>query len=671
MTTWLARKAGSNGNGGTSAAVRSSGSDGIVNSTVGISIITSITAAWTAADIGHAIFVAGATRRIITAVTIQTTKTVTTSNGSTTVQSSAQFDTSMVGQAITGPGIPANTVVTVFTDSSHMTMNNAAGAGFGTGTATFYPSATTAAITGGGAFSAGANQTWVVGGPLLTVNHAVQLAATGAGDNLYLGAGVYRETVTLTQSGSAGLPISIIGDVDGAITGDAGEVQITNYLVNDKSASSATAPFGISTMAFVSFSNLTIVCGNSNGVTTSAGAANLTFTDCVILATTGVSVALTTPSNGTAMNVLIDRCVLASVVNNDTVSVTMTTTASGAGDYDANITIRNSFLFAPGHAGIRVLAGGASANRGGGVRAYACTIISDTNQNFAVGSNACSAVIPCEVHGSLLIGGNGTSLFANITGQLIESHNLIYAATARTNVPVGAGSVANAANSVIAPVLEFGQSLKNYGVARPWFGPGSASAPAAAWNAGVVPVGGVRSGNVRPGLPPGSPGWLHTLQPLAPVYQIANVPIPNVDWANRPRPAGTGSNLPCVGFTEFHDSAVKDTVTFDVSPASAKFIGPGDVDLPVPVDAVSQTISVRVYLGTNYSGPMPTVSLLANGEIGVAAQSVAATPGSWGAWQTVTLAAINPTAAGFVKVRLASLDSSGAGQCNFDTVAVA
>jgi hypothetical protein len=61
----------------------------------------------------------------------------------------------------------------------------------------------------------------------LTIDKAANTVA--AADNVYVGAGVYRELVTMDTSGSSGSQISFIADVDGEQTGDAGLVIISAY----------------------------------------------------------------------------------------------------------------------------------------------------------------------------------------------------------------------------------------------------------------------------------------------------------------------------------------------------------------------------------------------------------------------------------------------------------
>ena len=68
MSTWFVRKTGSDNNGGSSKTVRSTGTDGV---TSGTNTLTSITSAWTSADVGHGIFIGGVNQwRKITRFTI-------------------------------------------------------------------------------------------------------------------------------------------------------------------------------------------------------------------------------------------------------------------------------------------------------------------------------------------------------------------------------------------------------------------------------------------------------------------------------------------------------------------------------------------------------------------------------------------------------------------------
>lgn len=666
MTTWMVRKSGSDNNGGTSRTVRSSGADGISNNTAGLTLVTSITAAWDATDIGHAITLGGR-NRLITAVTPQTTKTATTTNASATLQSAAQFDASMVGQAVTGPGIAANTIITAFTDSSHVTMSIAAGAGFGTGTVTFYVKLTT---TGSGNFVAGTAQAWVVGGAWQTISKAVNSTNTGivAGDSIYIGGGTYREILSVTTTGSAGSLLNYIGDVDGFITGDMGEVICTGFLNGDFAVASANQQVALGTATNLAFSWITFVTAAASSLVSGAGN-NTSFTDCQLI-TIGSAPNVTSwaPTSGIATNLLFDRCIVFGGTGNTLFEIDPTTVANT--NLDLNITIRNCFLFSTGSGLIcNVSIGGAASGKVGGIRLVGCTSIGGVL--FTLSTQG-SKSYPCEVRNNLAFC-SGSLVSAGVPFSVVEENNISFG-TAITNTQVYPGRNSEVGSKRLWPGIEFGHMSKILGVLRPFLGPSSPAAPMLGFRPrvqGSTPYAFASGSDV----PPGTPGWhppaLHLGSMFEPVVSQPATPG-SVDFYGRPRPAGAQSALPAVGYAEYHDTMAQDVVTFDVGPSSAKLIGPSDQDMLVPVDASTQTLTVRCLVSGGYQagGPMPTVTLLSNPEIGVTAQIVTAQGGLGGQWQTLTFAAITPTAAGFVRLRFTNYDS-GVGQVNFDTFAVA
>lgn len=670
MTTWLTRKSGSDSNGGTSRSVRSSGADAISNATAGLTLVTSITAAWDATDIGHGITVAGR-NRVITAVTPQTTKTAQTSSASTTLQSAAQFDASMVGQAVTGPGIQPNTVITAFTDSSHVTMSIAAGAGFGTGTVTFYVKLTCG--TGSGNFVAGTAQAWIVGGAFLTIGRFSVNANAGvtAGDTLYVGAGTYRETNAWTRSGSTGLPLSVIGDTDGAITGDLGEVVISNYLDDFK------APAGISVVdyasqSFITYQRITFYAGAAASPFVSTNSTDLQWLDCTIVNCSTPTTMVLNLTASVVANMLMDRCSVWNLRGGTILDLEIAgNSASTAYPIDLNVMIRNSFVFNGVTTALFVCAQNGTGPKVGGFRVNNCTTIGGPVLNAS--GLPVSPRVPCEVRNCFSLHNGANFVTPSIAFQIIEENNVSYG-----NAPA-ASQMTSGRNSLVAFVgsaqgLEFGQAFRLTGVMRALLAPSGLGSFFSGFRARVQ--GGSPNANLRDQqeVPPGSPSWRPPgLRLDTQTDQVPQPPAaPTVDFFGRQRPAAGGpAHLAAVGYAEFHDTAAQDSVLFDVGPNSAKFTGCGDQDFLVPVDAATQTISIRCNVGQAYAGGvMPSVTLLSNAEIGVAAQVVSALDGIGGTWQTITLAAITPTAAGFVKLRLSSFDV-GAGQVNFDTFAVA
>jgi hypothetical protein len=725
MTTWLVSKAGSDSNGGTSISVNSTGTDGISESAGGLTKFTSISATWTSVLIGQAIRASSGTiTRLISAVqTSQAIATAVTASGLTTFTSAGLFNSTMLGCAVSGPGIAAGTYISAYTSSSSMTLSAAAGAGFGSGSALIGPLLTTTGTTN---FTAATGQTWTVGGMKLTLNQALVTTSglknvIAAGDQIYVGAGVYRETVVNAVSGSqlsttyngtngsslttlgsvitltsvtglvappagyynqgtvvtsAGVvgftwtgisgstltgvtflvnntvtsaatvassatlnvstPIWVIGDVDGAQTGAAGEVSLTTFTTNDSAVPSASTLLGLNTTTNLSFALLTFIGNSSNIVSTSAATTIVfySFIDCTFNTFYGnASTALTfTPSTtGLALCLLIDRCLSISAVA--LMAMTAATTTSGSGDFDLLVLIRNSLLVTASGASaiIGLSSSAANANKPGGLRVYNCTTLG-TNALRTSTASEISTTIPCEIHNSVIIAGGNNGIVAATSGQIVGSYNTIYSSAGVSNYTYGTGDVSNSSGGTAtyrAPTLELGQSFK--------------------WAMGTI----------RQFLAPDGPSSV-----LLGFGSAAG--SPTNDWANRPRPSGGGSASNAAGYAEFHDFGIQDTVVFPSGQSSsAKLIGPGDNDIWVPLDATSTVITIQLNQGSGYGGTTyATATLLGNGELGVASQ-VQTCSSTLNAWQTLTFSAITASKAGWMKVRITSYDTSGTGTLNF------
>jgi hypothetical protein len=280
-----------------------------------------------------------------------------------------------------------------------------------------------------------------------------------------------------------------------------------------------------------------------------------------------------------------------------------------------------------------VIASGTAANKGGGIRVYNSTLIAGGTNGFqTITATYLSTSIPCEIHNSIALGATN-ALSAATSGQLVESYNYLWfgSGLARVNVTAGTGSIADGSYALL---VELGQSLKWNGFARLFFAPDGATSP-------LLGFGNVGSGS-----------------------------DPLTDWQNRLSPSGGGSTSHVVGYMELHDFAIQDTTTYPTGQtSSAKLVGPGDQEILVPVDAVSTTISIKLYQGSGYTGTnYASATLLANGELGIASQ-VQTCASTTGAWQTLTFSGITASKAGYVKIRISSFDTSGTGTLNFGALA--
>lgn len=126
----------------------------------------------------------------------------------------------------------------------------------------------------------------------LTIDAAANVVA--AGDTVYIGAGVYRETVTMDTSGSAGSLIQFIGDVSGAQTGDAGLVIVTAWDYEGARADLVrNSTLDVNGKEFFTWENVIFTGGLAANVISSVAGnvafEGVKFTGCVLLGAEGGS----------------------------------------------------------------------------------------------------------------------------------------------------------------------------------------------------------------------------------------------------------------------------------------------------------------------------------------------------------------------------------------------
>lgn len=497
--------------------------------------------------------------------------------------------------------------------------------------------------------SGGSNFAWAIDGawasPAPVLNSSVNSkleSPTRYGDTMYIGAGTYRGVYALGNRYGQFSPdgvnyfntsfngiLSIIGDVTGQYTGDAGMVQLTAYITNDKTAPSASILLNLNGKSNITFNNIFWVSGNNTIVdATTSTSQNISFINCTFLAgrtANTVMLAFTTRFQQ-GMNLLVDRCFF---IGGNTNYLNLNATRGVGSDYDINITVKNCLFLNPGSGGTIVVNGtGAGAGFGNGVRVLGCTNFGGGGGFVNIQANT-SAIFSTYVYNCFMYGVSGTALIATTTAnQLIENYNLISSAVARTNVAVGAQSISDGSFS---PLFHFGQEYAWGGLLRAFAEPMAGS----------------------PMLGFGTNGGQS-------VY----------DWSNRLRPAGGSSPLPAVGALERSNTMTQAlTPTPPVGTHVWTITGPGYQEFLLPVTTSLTTLSIYAQRDTSYyAAPgtpgLPSMLILANPAIGVTAQTVTDT-GSVSTWNTLTAAAFTPTANGWITVRIASYDATGTSVVSF------
>lgn len=467
----------------------------------------------------------------------------------------------------------------------------------------------------------------------LTLAKALGASGIASGDTVYVGAGTYRESVTVAMTSATGTT-NIIADTDGAQTGDAGDVIWTAYTTNDKT-SPTTYPLILSGRDYLIFQKFTMVGGSSGCVdATSNTSTNCQFKDCVFISGAGGgddNLITWANASGVAAAWIVERCVFVGQKDKFIFINAASPSGSSGSDYDVDFVIRNC-LFAGGgdtSYGIIEVQGSGGFGNPSGVKVYNCSAFMGTGA-FVKVTSSWSTSTPVRVTNCLISGG---SLNAASSGQLTENYNLIIHSTPRSNVSSGANSQSGAAYAML---INAGQEHLQGFLPRP-FGTPLISSPLLGF---------------------GNDGTNTSSE----------------DLLARPRPSGGAVTWATankgIGCLERHDFGIREASTVDSGTYSIKVTGPGDLDFRVPVNAVSTTISVKVRWSSGYgAGTKPQVILLPNAAIGVATETVTAT-GSADTWNTITLSAFTPTATGWVVLRLNS-QADDDGIAYWDTMATA
>ncbi len=292
--------------------------------------------------------------------------------------------------------------------------------------------------------------TWVIGGPLLTITGSQALVASG--DSVAIGAGTYREVLAFSTN-----TVTYTGDVDGALTGDAGDVIVTAYTTNDKTAPSSSVLLAIGTHTGLSFTNIDFIGGNANLLTGGSGCATITFTACSLRSNTSGTMMNLTLAVDVNSAILFDRCALIGLAYNQTLA-NLNLGNSATADYDAGVTFRNCLLVsATLGTGIATLSLSSSTKPGGGVKALGCTFIGCANAFTTIsGVFDTSSKFPAKAIGCYFIGCQTAVAGRSGRATVIEDYNVIDASTARSNVAAGPNSQAGQS---YAPLIEFWEAL--------------------------------------------------------------------------------------------------------------------------------------------------------------------------------------------------------------------
>ncbi len=310
------------------------------------------------------------------------------------------------------------------------------------------------------------------GAAFLTLAKLLGGSGMGSGDTAYIGAGQYREFIQPTLLPA--VQTLIIADVDGSHTGDPGEVQVTGYATNDRTAPSGSTLINLNGANKYTFQDFVFVGSWTMVSDASGGSANISFIRCAFIISGGFgnqnffSIG-NTPVN-TALNWLIDSCTFVRGFGNTVFNINPIPKPSAA-DLDLNFVVKNClFLFGTS---IVLFAGTSGANtfKAGGIKMYNNTFFS-TGPVIQLNDSGISTTIPCLAYNNLIYCCASTVFIANTSGQILEDYNILNQNSALyTNVTAGSHTISDGSIAMLLytghEFYSVGSNLKPFGMPKP------------------------------------------------------------------------------------------------------------------------------------------------------------------------------------------------------------
>jgi hypothetical protein len=382
---------------------------------------------------------------------------------------------------------------------------------------------------------------------------SVESIPVAAGDTVYVGPGVYRENLICGVSGSAGNPITYIGDVTGEHTdGVGGAVRITGS-DNDQTAQGRSNCINATSRNYRTFRGFLLDTGANQTILTNPGGSDLTIEDCVLQQTpAAVSMMLL---QGAATNVTIRRCLFLGGAQ-ACITFSHTSTVDNAGHLIENCV----FIGASQHILI---------TRVGGITVRHCTFFSGTaavRVNAALAAGQTTLVRNCIMYG--VLGSVLMAVTAPATNEEItEDYNaLTGCGTLRSNVTTGANSITD--------VALFAPPLLTAGLLLP------------------APV-------------------ISALSSWSTLARKAGTGMAAGDFFGLTRPADSKKSW---GALQYTGQARETTTVHTALGASLKLADAGRTQMFVPTEGTEITLSVYVYREADYAGTLPQMVIKQPGQ---------------------------------------------------------
>ncbi len=470
------------------------------------------------------------------------------------------------------------------------------------------------------------------GAAWLTIDKAANTVA--AGDTVYVGAGTYREQVTMDTSGSSGSVIRFEADVTGEQTGDAGLVVISAF--SDSNTASAGACWFPDEKTFIEVAGF-VMQGGTSAVVFDIPSGNpnyegVVFEDCVFIAGPNeVDHAFkldfaqaTTPTNA---GLTIRRCVYLNGGNE------FEWDGNETAEQDLKVTIENCVFVLNGGNSI-----GASqalfwdvvttGTYGSGGVTFSNNSVYGTPFAVVV-DHGTSTTYPVAVRNCVISAGVCLNKGTSNDGALTSNYNSLLGDV--TNVTLGGNDRQETSTWMPAGIADIPlYRFWGWSPFQPW----------------------------EEMRPPGDDDWSSL------IGDANAADAPATDLYNFPRPMhGTADDR---GAVEGRARLEPETTTKRTGDTAGRFDGAGRHIVTCPVAASSTTVSVYARKDSSYTGTAPQLKV--SRIPGVADQTDTHTAAA-DTWEELTVT-FTPSAAGVAIIELISNDTSAGGQCFFDDLTV-
>lgn len=260
----------------------------------------------------------------------------------------------------------------------------------------------------------------------LTLNGAENIPVV-AGDTVYVGPGTYRELLTVDVAGTAGNPITYIGDYTGANTDNVGGLVRITGSDNDQTATRVQCINLPNARSYRTFTGFMLDTVTGNHIFLTASSTNLTVSNCCIQ--TGTSSGACIAINGTGGAHLIENCFIL------TLGIAIQFIHTSTVDDTASV-VQNCIMSVGGVSqavGVRV-------DRVGGITVRNCSIFGGNNSIRVQTALTVGQVLTVN---NCICTMSNTALAATTTAEYVEDYNCLFGnGAARSNVTAGANSLA-------------------------------------------------------------------------------------------------------------------------------------------------------------------------------------------------------------------------------------